>query len=139
MLPNDLKEEFHEQVERTSSKTKLTYLMGSAEMLENTMKYEEKLRIFFNYNPILGIIANHGKLWEQLAFLCTLLINFIIVFSYSQYFLDENGEVEKEDPNYRSKLSYSRLYDPRIFYRKSQTNTEALIITVGIVNMCFRY
>jgi len=32
-MPKDLKEEFHEQVERTSSKTKLTFLMSQTDML----------------------------------------------------------------------------------------------------------
>jgi hypothetical protein len=44
LLPKDLKDEFHETVPRTSSKTKLTYLMDETDKLVNIMKHEEKLR-----------------------------------------------------------------------------------------------
>lgn len=51
------------------------------------MKNEEKLNRLFAINPIFGFFATHGKLWEQLAFATTLVINFIICMSYSQYFI----------------------------------------------------
>lgn len=63
-MPKDVKVDFHDQVDRTSSKTKLTFLITESTQLINTMKHEERLRIFFSYNPLIGIFASHGKLWE---------------------------------------------------------------------------
>lgn len=42
-LPKTARLEFHDQVNRTSSKTKLTYLMERANFLIKVMVYEEKL------------------------------------------------------------------------------------------------
>ena len=64
LLPKDAKIEFHDGVDRTSSKTKLTYLMDETKQLIKTMQHEERLRIFFSYNPVIGVFASHGKLWE---------------------------------------------------------------------------
>lgn len=47
------------------------------------MKHEERLRILFNINPLLGAIASQGKLWELCLFLTTCAINLAICFSYS--------------------------------------------------------
>jgi hypothetical protein len=64
MLPKDSKTDFHNDVDRTSSKTKLTFLMDETKHIIKTMEHEERLRIFFSYNPVIGIFASHGKLWE---------------------------------------------------------------------------
>jgi len=57
--------------------------MNQSDNMIKTMEHEEKLRIFFSYNPVIGIFANHGKLWEQCAFYTTIIINIIICLSYS--------------------------------------------------------
>lgn len=82
-MPKDLKTEFHDEVNRSSAKTKLNYLMTKSESIIKTMKHEEYLRILFNINPIFGAIASQGKLWELCLFLTTIAINLIILFSYS--------------------------------------------------------
>jgi hypothetical protein len=38
--------------------------MNTTEEFKNTMIHEERLRILFNYNPLLGFFADNGKLWE---------------------------------------------------------------------------
>ena len=63
-LPKDLKEKFHDEVNRKTTKSKLTALMNTTEEFKNTMIHEERLRILFNYNPLLGFFADNGKLWE---------------------------------------------------------------------------
>lgn len=57
-LPKDLKTEFHDEVNRSSAKTKLNYLMTRSDSIIKTMKHEEYLRILFNINPIFGAIAS---------------------------------------------------------------------------------
>lgn len=83
MLPKDSKDEFHENVIRTNSKSKVTYLMVNSELFIRTMRHEERLRILFNYSPILGFFADNGKLWANLSFLNVIIINLIICASYS--------------------------------------------------------
>lgn len=73
--------------------------MNQADQNIKIMEHEERLRIFFSYNRILGIFANHGKLWEECAFYTTIAVNIIVCLSYSQYFMDETN-VEPDDPNY---------------------------------------
>lgn len=92
MLQREYKEEFHENVQRTSTKTKLTYLMKQSPFLITVMKHEERLRLIFKRNLILSILGSHGKLWEQLGFISTLSLNFIILVSYSQLFLSPSQQ-----------------------------------------------
>jgi hypothetical protein len=83
LLPKDSKNDFHNDVDRTSSKTKLSFLMDETKKLIKTMEHEERLRIFFSYNPLIGVFARHGKLWEQCAFYTTISINLMVCMSYS--------------------------------------------------------
>lgn len=98
------------------------------------MKHEERLRILFSYNPVLGIFASKGKLWESCAFYTTCIINVIIVGSYSQFFM--NSSIKPSDPNYKESLEYSRLWDPRFLFIK-ENKSLYYITTLGIVDLVF--
>ena len=135
-MPKDLKNEFHGEVIRTSSKTKLSYLMEKSDQMIKRMKHEEHLRIFFDYNPMIGLFASHGKLWDDCAFYTAITINLIILMSYSQYFVDDS-EYSLHSPNYAETLRYERLFDPRIFYQKDATWTRSLIVILGIIELAF--
>ena len=107
---------FHDRVDRTSSKTKLTDLINECEIIIETMKHEERLRIFFKINPVLGILASNGKLWELCAFYTTVTINLMVCFSFSEYFVDEYKS-EKEI-SHDEIVQYERLWDPRFLFQK---------------------
>ena len=47
------------------------------------MSHEEKLRVLFRKNTIIKFISEKIALWENLCFALTLILNFIIVVSYS--------------------------------------------------------
>lgn len=47
------------------------------------MKHEEKLRILLENSKVLEIIAHHKALWENCSFVINIVINLIIIFSYS--------------------------------------------------------
>lgn len=68
LLPKDLKNDFHDDVNRSTAKSKITRLMNETENIVNTMKHEENLNEFFKFNPILGFFVNQQKLWENLSF-----------------------------------------------------------------------
>mmetsp|Transcript_20239 Transcript_20239/g.17444 ORF Transcript_20239/g.17444 Transcript_20239/m.17444 type:complete len:276 (+) Transcript_20239:842-1669(+) len=117
-LSKNLRSEFNESVVRTSTKTKLADLMDASQMLIKNMKHEEKLSILFNKYKVVGLFANHVRLWEFASFYIGIFLNIIIISSYS----DDNPD---------------RLLEPRLFGDKSITNTESIITTFGILNMIF--
>ena len=56
----------------------------------HVMKHEERLHRLFKTSKVLEIIASHKALWENLAFLCNIIVNFTIMVSYSQYVYSDN-------------------------------------------------
>ncbi|CAD8133483.1 unnamed protein product [Paramecium octaurelia] len=130
-LPKDLKTEFHDEVNRSSAKTKLNYLMTKSDSIIKTMKHEEYLRILFNINPIFGAIASQGKLWELCLFLTTIAINLIILFSYSQ-FLVPDQYLDND-----SRIQYYRLYEPRLLWYDQLSITKQIILILGILDLVF--
>mmetsp|Transcript_22209 Transcript_22209/g.19037 ORF Transcript_22209/g.19037 Transcript_22209/m.19037 type:complete len:420 (-) Transcript_22209:169-1428(-) len=56
-----------------------------------------------------------------MAFYLTLVLNFLIIFSYSVYFGDSNDEYDR------------RMYNPRLFLDESLTNTIDIFRFIGIV------
>ncbi|CAK68868.1 unnamed protein product (macronuclear) [Paramecium tetraurelia] len=130
-LPKSARLEFHDQVDRTSSKTKLTYLMERANFLIKVMEYEEKLNQVFAKNPIFAFFATSGKLWENCAFVTTLVINLIVLLSYSQKFYNEGQSDITGD------LIYERLLDPRLLGQTDFIWTPILIQGLGITMLVF--
>jgi inositol 1,4,5-triphosphate receptor type 3 len=84
--------------------------MEESETILKILKHEEMLRILFNKNPILALFANHRMLWEQCVFISTLSINFMILMSYSQYYVVDTPGNRHED------IENARLNEPRIFF-----------------------
>jgi len=113
-LSKTLKVEFHEAVVRTSTKTKLAYLMEQADYLIKNMKHDEKLSRIFNKYKIFGLLANHVTLWEYASFYIGIALNIIIISSYSE--------------DYGS--------TPHLFLDPSK-DTMSIITTLGILNLVF--
>ena len=82
-LSKDLKAEFQDTVNRTSTKTKVADLIQRSDELIKNMKHEEKMAHFLNHYKIFGLITNHVKLWEYSAFIIGVALNIIILASYS--------------------------------------------------------
>ena len=103
------------------------------------MKHEDRLRIFFNKNKIVGFFATRGKLWEKFAFYTSILINLMIILSYSEYFLPEaDKKKEKTNPEeYNKALQFYRINDPRFLLQKDFIYTKDLIRIIGILNLIF--
>lgn len=125
-LPKDAKIDFHDSVDRTSSKTKLTTLIDSSPYLIKIMKYEEKLNQLFAINPVFGFFATHGKLWESCAFATTLIINIIVLISYTQD-LSIPGKSIRD----------IRLFEPRLLHNEAFEFTPQLIQILGILMLAF--
>jgi hypothetical protein len=54
------------------------------------MKHEEDLREWYERNMLAKIVASNKTLWEDLTFTINLVLNFIIIASYSQFFLPDD-------------------------------------------------
>lgn len=46
------------------------------------MEHEEILNYYFSHNPLVALIANYDKLWKDLAFLFTVILNIMIIGSF---------------------------------------------------------
>lgn len=117
-LPDKTKKEFHEGVNRTSTKTKLNALMTESEQIIRVMKKEESLQKKFQKYKLIGFVSNYQSLWEYGAFYTNIFLNIIIISSYSNKY-----------PN--------RLNDPHIFFINRFSKTQSVIYGVGVTNIVF--
>lgn len=132
-LPKSLKQDFHEKVNRDSTKTKINDLMQEKDLFIRTMIHEEKLNKLFNKNKLIDVIFNHEKLWKDLAFITNLTINFIIIVSYTEQFpIFANFALNPENA-----ISHARKYEPRFFFEKDLNDTIIVIYVIGVTNMVF--
>ena len=83
--------------------------------MTKVMKHEERLRLMFDKYKMLGYVARNIKKWEHFAFYIACLLNIIVLFSYSEYYVTAEQKLTKATYN------RGRLYDPRLFYLKDQT------------------
>lgn len=128
-MPKTEKQEFHEKVNRTSVKTKVSGLLDESGYFINVMVHEQRLKNIFNKNKILGMIATYEKLWENLAFYINLTLNFIIIASYSQREMPA-------DTTDVVVMDYYRLYRPQLF-ELTVEKTLVLFSILGILNLVF--
>lgn len=103
-LAPEMKDRFHLNVDRSSDKKKLQYLVDSAPTLIEEMKHEHKLNKLLSKNFCISLIAKHVRLWRELAWIITLILNFLILASYSTYGTD-------------------RILEPSLFYSESEDGT----------------
>ena len=59
--------------------------MRKADYMIEVLNHEEDLRRIFKNSKILELFVNNKALWENLAFIAIIVINFTIMASYSQY------------------------------------------------------
>jgi hypothetical protein len=122
----DIKEQFEDEVDRSSYKNKLQSLINSAPNVIEKIQHENNLNKFFNRYKYLRFIAVHHKLLKDLAFANCLVINFLILASYSGY-------------------KTNRLHEPSLFYHESNEdsgglnvyNTSLLISVLGAMECIF--
>lgn len=87
-LPKEIKIEFHDKVDRSSTKSKVQNLINESDRLIEICKHEETLKRFFNQQKFIAIFANYVKLWKDLAYIFTLLLNLFIIGSFSNRYGD---------------------------------------------------
>lgn len=69
------KENFHNEVDRTSTKTKLSKLLEESENFYDVMKHENSLRPIFRKYGFLAFLNSMENYWEPIAFVNAILCN----------------------------------------------------------------
>ena len=123
-LPKDVKVPFNDTVDRTTVQTKANGLVTNSNDIIKIMQHQERLNTFFDKNKFLAVFANYVNLWKDLAFTVAIVVNFLIIGSYSGYFGDDSEDIK-----------HRRLFIPRIFLISSQTSTLRIIQALAIC-MC---
>lgn len=91
-LTEEVMEDFHSKVDRSSDKNKLQGLVNMASEMIEVMRHEYRLQRVINASWIVGMIARNVSLWKDLSFLLTLVLNFMILASFSIYNTDRTEE-----------------------------------------------
>ncbi|CAG9317756.1 unnamed protein product [Blepharisma stoltei] len=122
-LNKEIKENFHNNADRTSDQTKLRYLMMKADGIVEQIKNNHKMEMLFQKYPFVSVLTSNVTLWGELVFYLTLILNFFIIFSYAYY-----GDMT--------------LYKPSLFYEETGSDvdgglnsddTKQAIEAIGIV------
>jgi hypothetical protein len=100
MLTKETKMEFHDNVDHSSTRSKLSTLISDESEMIGVMKHEEALHSLFKTSKVLEIVASHKTLWENLAFLSNCMVNLTIIASYSGYtYSNEHNHYTTPDLN----------------------------------------
>ena len=132
-LSKEIKNKFHNSVDRGSAKSKLIGLIENSQEIIEKMEYEQHQYHFMQRNRIIGFLAMREHLWLHLAIVTNLLLNFFIMFSY----YDRCHKV-----NNGKELVCDKYSEPRLFYFISSigdriTATPAIIRWLGYSNLLF--
>jgi len=123
-LTADIIEDFHSKVDRSSDKNKLQCLVNKAPEVIEVMKHEYRLQRVINASWIVGMIARNVSLWKDLSFWLTLLLNFLILASFSTYSTERTKEYSLF--YYESRQSGAGL---------SFKGTQELFISLGVAQI----
>jgi inositol 1,4,5-triphosphate receptor type 1/inositol 1,4,5-triphosphate receptor type 3 len=82
-------------VDRSSVKAKVQGLVERNSEYIKIMIHEEKMKLFYYQYPVVGFFANYIQLWKDIAYYLTLLLNIIIIMSFSMpaYDLEDEGNI----------------------------------------------
>lgn len=91
MLHDEIKDDFNNNVNRSSHKEKLSFLIDQSTKIIEMITHEENLRMIVNKYNFVGIFVRYNYLWERLSFYLALAINTIIIASYSEVMYKPNA------------------------------------------------
>lgn len=81
-LSPEMKEEFQNNVDRTNTKSKLTYLFKNLYYYKDALEHTQKLEEFFKKAKIIDLYVNQYLFYKDFSFIVTVLINLLIITSY---------------------------------------------------------
>lgn len=122
----EIKQNFEANVDRTSYKSKLQGLVNEATKIIQEYKHEHRLNKVFKKYRLLNFVTSNHTLWKDLAFINTLLINFLILASYSDDTPDRIHEPSFLNHEYND--TYGGL---------NSKNTQVLFTILGAIQCVF--
>ncbi len=90
-MPKDKKVDFHDNVDRSNTKSKVSDLADIANEIIEICKHEEWL--MKSRNPLLKFFYKYIPFFKEISFLMTLVINFAIFLSFSDEFGDRMKDI----------------------------------------------
>lgn len=78
--------------------------------MRKIMEHEELLRNIFKRIKIVELIATHKTWWENLAFITNVVLNLMIILSYSQYVYTDTLPT-RSNPDFNSLYGNSNIID----------------------------
>lgn len=132
-LPEEIKQLFLDQVNRTNNKTKLIELMTQSDKMLRIMKNEESLNNFINNYRFISMITVYSRFWSRISFYTTIVINFIIMASYSNESIPRNTQIALSDQN------DLRLNHPYLFGNQVFDKTVDVLFVLGSLNLVFAF
>ncbi|EGR27735.1 MIR domain protein [Ichthyophthirius multifiliis] len=108
-----------QQYTAEQEKAKVFGLMQQAKYLTEVCIQEEELNKFFSQNRFLALFANYVKLWKDLAFIMTIILNIFILFTFTDAYGD-------------------RFSDQHLFMNAEYNSqkTQSIIIGLGLAMTC---
>ena len=91
-LTIEAKDRFNNVVDRSSAKAKLNFLQQSIPEMMVVMEHEDRLQRFFSRHFLFAALTARPDFWGEFALLLTVLINIIILLSFSTYNTDRLSE-----------------------------------------------
>ena len=123
-LTEEMKEEFHDSIDRASAKTKTAELFSNVEFFRAQLYMNKKILDAFNKAPILNLFFNHYLFYRNIFLIVAVIINLLIFMSYYRI-TDDEREVTSDD--------YDLHFDYGFLYRKENikgTKTAFLVLTI---------
>jgi len=128
-LTQEMKEEFHENLDRTSAKTKTEDLFNKVEFFRYQLIINKKIIDAFSSAPILDLFFNHYKFYREIFLFFAILLNLLIFSSYYRT-TDEVEEVNLNTKNLT--FDYGFLYE-----KKNIRPTKIVFLIFTIVEIIF--
>jgi len=74
--------------------TKIQGLVQEIDPIIEICKHEEKLNEMFERSSLISLVANNVNLWKDISFNLAIIINFLILTSFSDQFGDLDMSLE---------------------------------------------
>ena len=107
-LTPEMKDEFHDNIDRASAKTKTANLFNQVEFFRFQLGINKKILDAFQKAPILNLIFNHYMFYRNLFLIISVIINILIFMSFYRTTDDEREVTSLKD--YDLKFDYGFLY-----------------------------
>ena len=123
-LTSEMKEEFHNSIDRSSAKTKTAELFNRVEYFRAQLIMNKKILDAFSKAPILNLFFNHYQFYRNIFLIIAAIINILIFMSYYRINDDERNVTSKD---------HDFQFDYGFLYKKDNiigTKKTFLILTI---------